>query len=137
MEYSHYAAKAAYQRHTQHGGGRTKKSPLVQTYQHWYRIIQHRFHEQMIKANATHIQNGEDHLTIEARIQKRREAYAASSANAHSSLWRQKCQRVGSKWVPRDDSTEVQGDEPIEAHVADTIESETTPPADSNNCRFK
>ena len=86
MEYSHYATKVAYQRHTQHGGGRTKKSPLVQTYQCWYRIIQHRFHEKTIKANATHIQDGEDHLTIEAKIQKRREASAASSSNAHSSL---------------------------------------------------
>ena len=26
-------------------GGRSTKSPLVQTYQHWYRIIQNRFRE--------------------------------------------------------------------------------------------
>lgn len=68
MEYSHYVAKIADQRHTQHGGRRTNKSPLVQTYQHWYRIIQNRFDEQTIKANATCIQDGEDQLTVEAKI---------------------------------------------------------------------
>ena len=43
MENSHHAAKAAYQRHTQHAGGRQQtKSPLHQTFEHWYRIIAHR-----------------------------------------------------------------------------------------------
>jgi len=44
MEYNHHAAKVAYYRHTQHGGSKVKKSPLLQTYDYWYRIIQHRFH---------------------------------------------------------------------------------------------
>lgn len=43
LENSHHAAKDAYQRHTQHSCGKSRKSPLLQTYQHWYRIIAHRF----------------------------------------------------------------------------------------------
>jgi hypothetical protein len=43
MEDSHHAAKIAYQRHMQHSGGRKKKSLLVQLFQHWYRIVAHRF----------------------------------------------------------------------------------------------
>lgn len=101
MEYSHYAAKAAYQAHTQHGGGRTKLSPLEQTYQHWYRLIQHRFREKENKTSASLWEQSEEGLTVEARIQKRREASINSSANLHSQLWRQNCDRVGSKWVPR------------------------------------
>jgi hypothetical protein len=53
MEKSHYAAKAAYQAHTQHGGIRNKTSAMLQLYEHWYRNIQHRFarneeHEQLL-----------------------------------------------------------------------------------------
>lgn len=68
MEYMRYAAKAAYQRHTQHGGGKSKKSPLEKTYQHWYRIIQHRFQdlEKLTKENLS--LTGPDQATITAQI---------------------------------------------------------------------
>lgn len=101
MEYSHYAAKAAYQRHTQHGGGKSKKSPLEQTYQHWYRIIQHRFQdmEKLTKENLSLTEH--DRATITTQIERRREASALSSAATHAALWRQKCDRIASKWVPR------------------------------------
>jgi hypothetical protein len=39
MEKSHYAAKAAYQAYTQHGGTRNKTSAILQLYEHWYRNI--------------------------------------------------------------------------------------------------
>lgn len=100
MEYSHYAAKSAYQRHTQHNGGKSKKSPLLQTYQHWYRIIQHRFQEQVEKSSERENHEGEQWLTMEAQIEKRREASLNSPAQAHHLLWRQKCHRIGSKWSP-------------------------------------
>lgn len=115
MEHSHYAAKAAYQRHTQHGGGRSIKSPLLQTYQHWYRIIQHRFREQAEYDAEIQSHETEEWLTVQAKIEKRREASLASSAKAHSILWRQKCQRVGSKWIPQENLAVV------ETVVVDTV----------------
>jgi hypothetical protein len=104
MENSHHAAKTTYQRHTQHCGGKTKKSALVQTYQHWYRIIAHRFRNQ--EAEALNVEDLEEALSAEAKIQARRDASINSSSAAHSALWRSNCIRKGSKWVPRD-STEA------------------------------
>lgn len=48
LENSHHGAKNANQRHTQHSGGKSRKNALLQPYQHWYRIIAHRF---IIKEN--------------------------------------------------------------------------------------
>lgn len=100
MEYSHHAAKSAYHKHTQHGGSENKKSPLLQTYEHWFRIIQHRFHNQEILDN-----QHTDTSTIEEIIQKRREASMNSSAARHAAEWRENCTRVGSRWIPNNTST--------------------------------
>ena len=89
MEYSHYAAKAAYQRHTQHGGGKSKKSPLIQTFQHWYRIIQHKFVEEEKKSQS--LLDTDVLLEKETLIQKHRLASISSSTKAYSKLWCQKC----------------------------------------------
>lgn len=95
MEYSHHAAKSAYHKHTQHGGSKNKKSPLLQTYEHWFRIIQHRFHNQVVeRSSCTHVG------TAEEIIQKRREASLNSSAASHAAEWRARCTRVGSRWIP-------------------------------------
>lgn len=100
MEYSHYVAKSAYHRHTQHGGSKNKKSPLLQTYEHWFRIIQHRFHNQEILDN-----QHTDTSIAEEIIQKRREASVNSSAARHAVEWRENCTRVGSRWVPNNIGT--------------------------------
>ena len=97
LENSHHAAKNAYQRHTQHSGGKSRKSPLLQTYQHWYRIIAHRFRN---KENVIASTDIDSQLQGEAAIAARRAAAINSSASAHSALWRAKCKRVGSRWVP-------------------------------------
>ena len=102
MENSHHAAKSAYQRHTQHFGGKVKKSPLVQTYQHWYRIIAHWFRNKDTILTAIDL---EAKLQGESAILARREASRRSSAAAHSALWREKCTRVGSKWIPNETTT--------------------------------
>lgn len=60
MEKSHASAKSAYQRHTQHGGTKQRISPIVQTFQHWYRIVQHRENEQ---------QHGEPNTTSPASVE--------------------------------------------------------------------
>ena len=51
MENSHHAAKTTYSGHTQHSGGKLKKSPLLQTFQHWFRIVGHRFRNQETEAS--------------------------------------------------------------------------------------
>jgi len=94
MEKSHHAAKAAYHRHTQHAGGKFRKSPLLHVYEHWYRIIQHRF-----KNKSLH--NSEEFLDLsgDATIQARHEQSISSSAATHHAAWRETCTRQGSRWV--------------------------------------
>jgi len=72
-----------------------KKSPLLQTYEHWFRIIQHRFYNKELEAIVADMPND----TNEVRIQKKREASINSSAALHSAQWRARCQRKGSRWV--------------------------------------
>lgn len=93
MENSHHVAKTAYQRHTQHSGGKYKKSPLVQTYQHWYRIIAHRFWNKELVSNLTKVNTS----CTEDAIAKRCEASLRSATTAHAELWRSKCRREGSR----------------------------------------
>jgi hypothetical protein len=100
MEHSHHMAKTCYQRHTQHGGGKNKKSALVQTYQHWYRIIAHRFRNKELALNASNLAANIDILE---KIAQRREASVQSSAAAHTALWRDKRIRKGSRWVSNED----------------------------------
>lgn len=106
MEYSHHAAKTAYQKHTQHSGGKSRKSPILQTYEHWYRIIQHRFRNIKLQENDESRSHPYD---IDVQIQTRRERLLASSALEHAAEWRAQCVRVGSRWVPRTD-VDVEGD---------------------------
>ena len=102
MEKSHHAAKAAYHRHTQHSGGQKIRSPLLQVFEHWYEIIQHRFRNQNLQDT-----NEFDHVTdVDVVLQARRERSIHSSASAHHSVWRATCIREGSRWVPQVNSQE-------------------------------
>lgn len=107
MEALHHAAKVAYHRHTQHSGGKYKKSPLLQTFEHWYRIIQHRFRnkEELEKNNESH------DLANDDALQLRRERYVNSSAASHWEEWRASCTRLGSRWVPNVQPPEEQAAE--------------------------
>lgn len=113
MEASHHAAKTAYQRHTQHSRGKNKKSPLIQTYQHWYRIVAHRFRNKETAIKASDFVT----LNIDDVVAARRQASLNSSAAAHSALWRAKCVRVGSRWVPQLATSQDQG--PISVDATD------------------
>ena len=99
MENSHHVAKTTYSRHTQHSGGKSKKNPLKQTFQHWYRIIGHRFRNR-IEAEKAPTVDHEEILDVEAKIEVRRVASINSSATAHNAEWRAKCIRKGSRWIP-------------------------------------
>jgi hypothetical protein len=108
MENSHHAAKAAYHRHTQHAGGKGKKSPILQTYQHWYRIIQHRFHHKELEQQQCQAVTSDqilDDTIIEERIQARRNASLNSIAAQRSAEWRAKRIRVGKRWLPLEEET--------------------------------
>jgi hypothetical protein len=41
MEKTHYQAKTAYTKHTQHDGTDLGHSAIVQIFEWWYRVIQH------------------------------------------------------------------------------------------------
>jgi hypothetical protein len=42
MEKSHYQAKTAFHKHTQHSGTAKHHSAIVQTFEWWYRVVQHK-----------------------------------------------------------------------------------------------
>lgn len=96
MENSHHAAKTTYQRHTQHSGGKHRKSAIVQTFQNWYRIIAHRFRNKDLNIK----QNSFSTLMGEEAVAARRAANLNSSSAAHSAIWRAKCTRQGSRYIP-------------------------------------
>ena len=45
MEKSHYQCKTSFSKHTQHGGGVNGHSAIIQAFEWWYRLIQHREEE--------------------------------------------------------------------------------------------
>lgn len=67
MEKSHHEAKAAYQRHTQHSGTHGK-SALLQTFEHWYRIIGHRLRNKDVLDNEPVVNTDEIEGEIQARL---------------------------------------------------------------------
>lgn len=98
MENSHHAAKAAYHRHTQHSGGISRKSALHQTFEHWYRIIQHRFrNKELLESEVQTPQSSED--MTEALATRRARTFSSSDA-AHWAEWRANCTWQGSRFVP-------------------------------------
>lgn len=98
MENSHHAAKAAYHRHTQHLGGISRKSALHQTFEHWYRIIQHRFrNKELLESEVQTPQSSED--MTEALATRRARTFSSSDA-AHWAEWRANCTWQGSRFVP-------------------------------------
>jgi len=131
MENSHHAAKAAYQRHTQHSRGKNRKSALLQTYEHWYRIIQYRFRNLEFQTNDS--EPTDDTPDMEVAIQARRERYLASSASAHWIAWKATRTRQGSRWVPN--SQQVEADvEPVnvesmsnQLHIGDQLQTGIEP----------
>lgn len=95
MEKSHHAAKAANQRHTQHGGGRGRKSCILQQYEHWYRNIQHRYAAKVRMEEANNVFTDQDE--VDATNRRREASNNSNAAEAHE-LWRATRVRVGSVW---------------------------------------
>ena len=60
-----------------------------------------------LQAENDTFQNSEAGIDIETRIWIRREAAPNSSVEAHAALWRVKCDRVGSRYVPKRQESEA------------------------------
>lgn len=75
-----------------------RKSALLQTFEHWFRIIQHRLRNKEI-ACRDQVADDTDDMAIEEAVSARRERSLASSAQAHWESWKSNCTRVGSRWV--------------------------------------
>lgn len=96
MEKSHHQAKAAYQAHTAHGGGKARTSAILQQFQHWYRNIQHRYRKKM------EIQGAVPDPDAGARAlaaSRRRERWQQSNAAIACKEWRSRRRRVGGAYV--------------------------------------
>lgn len=93
MERSHWQARCAYQRSTQHGGGVNKSNPMKQLCQWWYRRIQ-------VRAEAR-IKLGESTVSRalqEVRSSRRRAIYDCSEGRQNHANWVRQQQRQGRVW---------------------------------------
>lgn len=110
MEKSHYTAKTVYHKHTQHSGTVARRSAIIQTYEWWFRVIQHREYE--IIKRAEQLQNAPfvDHQLRARRLQ----SFLNSSAQAKHVAWRESRLRHGRIWVqPETIVLETQADENV------------------------
>lgn len=97
MEKSHYAAKTAYMKHSQHDGTAQHNSSILQVFQWWYRVIQHREHK---KVKDKQFENNPLVIATRTLAANRREASLTSCAVQRWTEWRNTCQRNGSRFVP-------------------------------------
>ena len=69
MENLYHATTAAYHRHTQHSGGISKRNALHRAFEHWYRIIQHRFRNKEFKESVVQTSRSSEDMaeTLAAR----------------------------------------------------------------------
>lgn len=108
MERSHWQARCAYQRSTDHGGGhghkdittneRVVSNPMLQLLQWWYRRIEIRFAKKLVQCSPPEPPNAE---SIARALERRRSGYNNSEARERHAIWRQQRQRVGRRWVVR------------------------------------
>ena len=98
MEKTHYQARAAYFRHTQHGGGMIRANSFKQLYYWFYRRILHRAR----KEELTKQKKDEQSIRISKMIQQRRQRWKDSSAEHSLTLWRTTRQRQNKRWIPHE-----------------------------------
>ena len=95
MEKSHYQAKTAFHKHTQHSRTAKHHSAIVQTFEWWYRVMQHKQYK---------IEKDEVLSTANAAAQAvkdaRRQSFLSSTAAAKHVAWRATRKREGSHWAP-------------------------------------
>ena len=97
MEKSHYVAKMAFSKHTQHDGTKKHCPSIVQTFQWWYRIIQEK--EEQKEREKMKI-NDPAFAIAQELAEKRRQASLLSMASGNHAEWLRSCVREGRKWNP-------------------------------------
>lgn len=103
---TYHAATAAYHRHTQRSGGISKKNALHHTFEHWYRIIQHRFRNKEFQESE--VQTPQSSEDMAEALAARRARTFSSSVAAHWVEWRANCTRQRSHFVPNQISNDEQ-----------------------------
>lgn len=96
MEKSHYQCKMGFFKHTQHAGGINRHSPIIQGFEWWYRVIQHR----EIEIENKKFHDGVDNAAA-ALKEARRQTYLSSNAREKHAAWRASRRRENSRWVPQ------------------------------------
>ena len=123
MEKSHYAAKTAYHKHIQHSGGKNRSSAIIQTYEWWFRVIQHREYDQEKKAVYCDQTKGAAGEVVTA---SRHQSFLTSEASAKHALWRATQVRHGSRWAPSQPN--ILGEVESDDHLDSAIELNTLSP---------
>lgn len=95
MEKSHYECKTTFHHHTQHGGGVECHSAIIQTFEWWYRVIQHKENDKEL----AQLQEP-SRAAAEALKDSRRQLQLSSFSQEKHALWRAKYQQDKSRWVP-------------------------------------
>ena len=93
MERSHWQARCAYQRATQHGGGVKKSNPMRQLCQWWYRRIQVR-----ARVKIKQSKSAVSCAIREMQAERRRSIYVSSQGRQNHAEWLRQRQRQGKVW---------------------------------------
>ncbi len=98
MEKTHYQARGAYFRHTQHGGGTIRANSFKELYFWFYRRIILR----ATKQEFTKQKKDARSVEISKIIQQRRQRWKDSSAEQNLAIWRATKVRQNKLWVPHE-----------------------------------
>lgn len=96
LEKSHYMARNAYFRHTQHGGGRSKGNSVHEMFQWFYRRILQQLRKKETLRSSEVVQALK---TIEKQKARRSKAFKDSNAILQQNRWRQQKTYVNHRWV--------------------------------------
>ena len=95
-EKSHYMARNAYFRHTQHGGGRSKGNSLHEMFQWFYRCILQQLRKKQALRSSKVVQALK---IIQEKKEKRSKAFKNSNAILQQNRWREQKTFVNHRWV--------------------------------------
>lgn len=93
MERSHYQARCAYFKNSQHGGGKVRSNALQEMFNWFYREITGS------KARRRGNLSVRRHI-MKVVSERRRQGYNRSNARERAQAWRATRRRVGRTWVP-------------------------------------
>lgn len=99
MEKTHYQARGAYFRHTQHGGGTIRANSFKEVFFWFYRRIILRTRKQEFMKQKKDARS----VAICKKIKERRQRWKDSTAEQNSTLWRATRVRQNKIWVPREE----------------------------------